>query len=129
MRIDHLALWTDDLDRLTAFYERYFAASVGPRYENPAKGYASRFVSFDAGGRLEVMTTTRIDLERAGRGAERFGLAHVAIAVGSAQEVDRLTARLRDDGHEVASAPRRTGDGYYESVVLDPDGNRLEIVA
>jgi lactoylglutathione lyase len=129
MRIDHLSLWTDDLDRITSFYQKYFAASVGPRYENPAKGFASRFVSFEAGARLEVMTSTRLELARSDRGAERFGLAHFAISVGSAQDVDRLTARLRDDGHEVAGAPRRTGDGYYEGVVLDPDGNRVEIVA
>lgn len=129
MRIDHLALWTDDVDRLTGFYAKYFGACVGSRYENPAKGFASRFVSFDAGARLEVMTTTRLELERAGRGAERSGLTHLAISVGSEQEVDRLTDRLRADGHEVASAPRRTGDGFYESVVLDPDGNRVEIVA
>ena len=84
MRIDHLALWTDDLDRLTAFYAKYFGASVGPMYENLAKGFASRFVSFDAGARLEVMTTARVEIERASRGAERFGLTHLAVSVGSA---------------------------------------------
>ena len=129
MRIDHLALWTDDLDRLAGFYAEYFRASVGPKYENPAKGFSSRFVSFDGGARLELMTTARLDLERAGRGAERFGFTHLSISVGSELEVDRLTDRLRVDGYEVASAPRRTGDGFYESVVLDPDGNRVEIAA
>ena len=75
------------------------------------------------------MTTVRVDLERAGRGAERFGFTHLASSVGSEHEVDRLTDRLRADGYQVAAAPRRTGDGFYESVVLDPDGNRVEFVA
>jgi lactoylglutathione lyase len=51
----------------------------------------------------------------------------VAISVGSRDHVDELTARLRQDGYPVLDGPRRTGDGYYESVVLDPDGNRVEI--
>ncbi len=127
MRIHHLALWTDDLDRLAGFYERYFDARVGPPYENPAKGFASRFVAFDEGARLEVMTTSRIALARPGRGVERHGLTHLAISVGSEARVDAITERLRADGYEVASAPRATGDGFYESVVLDPDGNRVEI--
>ena len=129
MRIDHLAVWTDDIDRLASFYATYFGASVGPRYTNAAKGFASRFVTFDAGARLEVMQTTAIVLERAPAGAERFGLTHVALSVGSEDAVRALTERLRADGHAIVGEPRRTGDGYYESVVLDPDGNRVEIVA
>jgi lactoylglutathione lyase len=127
--IEHVALWTRDVERLAAFYRDYFGASVGERYENPAKGFASRFVSFGAGARLELMSTTRLDPVEAPRGAQRFGLTHVALALGSESAVDALTARLRADGYEVLDGPRRTGDGYYESVVLDPDGNRVEIAA
>jgi lactoylglutathione lyase len=129
MRIEHLALWTEDLERLVAFYQRYFGATVGDKYVNAAKGFESRFVSFEAGARLEVMRTTTLAPVRYEAGAQRMGLTHFAVSLGSEQQVDELTARLRGDGHPVIDGPRRTGDGYYESVVLDPDGNRVEITA
>jgi lactoylglutathione lyase len=128
-RIEHLALWTDDIDRLAAFYVRYLDASVGPAYRNVAKGFESRFVAFADGARLELMKTTQLDPVRHTAGAQRMGLTHVAIALGSEAQVDALTGTLRTDGFTVVDGPRRTGDGYYESVVLDPDGNRLELTA
>ena len=129
MRIEHLAFWTEDLERLVAFYQRYFGATVGDKYVNAAKGFESRFVSFEAGARLEIMRTTTLAPVRYEAGAQRMGLTHFAVSLGSEQQVDELTARLRSDGHPVIDGPRRTGDGYYESVVLDPDGNRVEITA
>jgi lactoylglutathione lyase len=129
MRIEHLALWTDDLERLAAFYGRYFGATVGDKYVNEKKGFESRFVSFDTGARLELMRTTTLSPVRYEAGAQRMGLTHFAVSLGSEERVDELTARLRQDGHAILDGPRRTGDGYYESVVLDPDGNRVEIVA
>ena len=128
-RVEHLALWVRDLDGMCAFYAGYFGAKVGARYENPAKGFASRFLAFDSGARIEVMTTTSLSPANVERGAHRMGLTHLALAVGSETEVDQLTNRLRADGHSVLEGPRRTGDGYYESVVLDPEGNRLELTA
>lgn len=127
--IDHLAAWCTDIDRTADFYARWFGATAGPRYENPAKGFTSRFVVFDGGARLELMHTTTLAPTTSVAGAERMGLTHVAIAVGSPEAVDALTARMHDAGVAVVSAPRRTGDGYYESVVLDPDGTRVEITA
>jgi lactoylglutathione lyase len=129
MRIEHVAFWTEDLERLAGFYQRYFAATVGDKYVNAAKGFESRFVSFEAGARLEIMRTTAHSPVRHEPGAQRMGLTHFAVSLGSEQLVDELTAHVRRDGHAVLDGPRRTGDGYYESVVLDPDGNRVEIVA
>ena len=129
MRIEHVALWTEDLERLASFYQRYFGATVGDRYVNAAKGFESRFVSFESGARLEVMRTTTLVPVRHEPGAQRMGLTHFAVSLGSEQHVDELTERLRRDGHPILDGPRRTGDGYYESVALDPDGNRVELVA
>ena len=127
MRIEHVAIWTTDLGRCKHFYTAYFGATAGLNYVNPAKGFESCFLSFDNGARLEAMTTTSLQLVQAPRGAQRLGLTHLAISVGSERLVDSLTERLRADGIAVVDGPRRTGDGYYESVVLDPDGNRIEI--
>jgi lactoylglutathione lyase len=127
MHLEHVALWTSDLSRCTRFYTMYFDAVAGPSYQNLAKGFESCFLSFGSGARLEVMTTTSLSLVNAAPGAQRHGLTHLAISVGSENLVDTLTERLRSDGIAVIDGPRRTGDGYYESVVLDPDGNRIEI--
>jgi lactoylglutathione lyase len=124
--IEHLALWVRDVDRVTAFYARYFDARVGERYENPRKGFQSRFLAFNSGARLEVMART--DVHARGPG-EALGFAHVAIAIGDEAAVDALAARFAADGIPLLDGPRRTGDGYYECVVLDPEGNRVEVTA
>ena len=125
-RLEHVALWVRDVDRVTAFYAYYFDARVGELYENPRKGFHSRFLAFDSGARLEVMA--RSDVATRGA-AESLGFAHVAIAIGDEAAVNALAARLRADGIAVLDGPRRTGDGYYECVVLDPEGNRVEVIA
>jgi lactoylglutathione lyase len=127
MRIDHIALWTDDLERLKQFYVRYFAAEAGPAYVNPSKGFQSCFLSFKGGARMEMMQTSRLSPVVLASGAERMGLTHFAMALGSEELVDAMTKTLANAGHRVLDGPRRTGDGYYESVVLDPDGNRIEL--
>jgi lactoylglutathione lyase len=128
-RIEHLALWTHDIGRSAAFYVNYFGASAGNRYVNASKGFESCFLSFGDGARLEVMKTTALAPVAIEAGAQRMGLTHFALSVGSERRVDELTRRLANDGYQVLDGPRRTGDGYYESVVLDPDGNRVEIAA
>jgi lactoylglutathione lyase len=129
MRIEHIAIWTSDLDRCKSFYVSYFGAIPGPNYVNRAKGFESCFLCFADGARLEAMTTTTLPLVAITPGAQRLGLTHLAISVGSEHLVDELTARLRADGIAIVDGPRRTGDGYYESVIIDPDGNRIEICA
>lgn len=125
MKIEHIALWTCDLERMRSFYERYFGAHAGVRYENPRKQFASYFLTFVSGARLELMQSPLVEATNGGTASQ--GYAHLAMAAGSEQAVDALAARLRADGYALIDGPRRTGDGYYESVVLDPDGNRIEI--
>jgi lactoylglutathione lyase len=129
MRIEHIALWTTDLERCKRYYVSYFGAIAGAGYVNPAKGFESCFLSFTAGTRIEVMKTTTLSPVVIEAGAQRMGLTHFAISVGSERLVDALTQRLKQDGFPILDGPRRTGDGYYESVTLDPDGNRIEITA
>jgi lactoylglutathione lyase len=129
MKIEHIAMWTEDLERLVAFYRTYFAATPGEKYENRAKGFESQFLSFDGGARLELMRTTGLTPVKHEPAAQRMGLTHLAVSVGSEGQVDELTRLLATAGYPVLDGPRRTGDGYYESVILDPDGNRIEVTA
>ena len=129
MRIEHAAIWTADLEGLRQFYMRYFDAVSGQRYENNTKGFSSYFLAFDSGCRLEVMKMEAVSERPGERELQYLGFAHLAFSVGSEDEVVELTERLRADGFNVVSEPRRTGDGYFESCVLDPDGNRVEITA
>jgi lactoylglutathione lyase len=129
MRIEHIAFWTTDLERFKGFYTTYFGAGAGADYVNPAKGFESCFLSFPDGARIEAMKTTTLSPVIIEPGAQRMGLAHLAVSVGSEKGVDSLTQRLREDGFPILDGPRRTGDGNYESVTLDPDGNRIEITA
>ncbi|MGC4029017.1 MAG: VOC family protein [Steroidobacteraceae bacterium] len=129
MRIEHVAIWTRDIDRLAQFYARHFGAAVGSEYVNEKKQFKSRFLGFDGGARIELMKTTRLVPVEFAPGVERMGLTHLAISLGSASAVDAACEKLRAEGVPVLDGPRWTGDGYYECVVLDPDGNRLELTA
>lgn len=126
MRIEHVALWVKDLEQMKGFYCVYFGASSSEKYVNVKKRFSSYFLSFGSGARLEIMH--RPELLPAESSAS-YGWAHLAISAGSMELVDELTERLRNDGFTVAGEPRTTGDGYYESVVLDPEGNMVEITA
>ncbi|HNS50850.1 MAG TPA: VOC family protein [Anaerolineae bacterium] len=126
MTIEHIAIWTDRLEVMIAFYARHFGGSAGARYQNPRTGLESCFVTFATGARLELMQRPSIG-PHLDPGEERQGYAHLAFCVGSRALVDELTRRLEETGCTVISAPRETGDGYYESCILDPDGNRVEL--
>ena len=125
MKIEHVALYVQDLEAARDFFIKYFGASANGGYHNPRTDFRSYFLTFDDGARLELMT--KPDLTDSGDFLNRFGYAHIAISVGSREAVDDLTARLKVDGYAVISGPRTTGDGYYESVILDLEGNQIEI--
>ncbi len=127
MKIAHAALYARDLDAMKHFYTTFFGAAVNGGYHNPATGLRTYFLTFEDGSRLEM--TTRPGMEDIEKPLYRTGYTHLAFQPGGREAVNGLTARLRDAGYEVVSGPRVTGDGYYESCALDPEGNQIEIVA
>ena len=128
MKIAHVALWCRDLERAVAFWETYFSAEAGAPYASVRRpGFVSRFVRLAEGAELELMSAPWLE-EGVSSGLERPGWAHVAVSLGSEAAVDALAARLSAEGLLVA-APRRTGDGFYEAVAQDPEGNLVEITA
>ena len=151
MKIEHIAIWVKDIDKVCEFYRKYFGGVVHPIYHNPTKQFTSRFVTFDDSARLEIMhkpeivgtvTSLQSDMLTLGHAGvqaprrdtrdrmfhvEHLGIAHLSFSVGSKEKVDLLTKEMSEDGVTIVGEPRTTGDGYYESVVLDPEGNRIEI--
>ena len=127
--VHHIAIWVDDLEFMKTFYVKYFNAVCNEKYTNPKKQFESYFISLgDGGARIELMRRPDI-AANSGLNNQAIGLAHFAITVGDEKAVNILTERLRADGYTIAGEPRITGDGYYESVVLDPEGNYLELTA
>lgn len=127
MQIEHIAIWTKDLETLKEFYIQYFDARVGNKYVNSKRGFESYFLQFESGARMEIMSLSNLNQTENDNENPSTGYAHIAFRVGSKAKVDWLTARLQEDGFNLLSGPRTTGDGYYESVILDPDGNQIEI--
>ncbi len=127
MQINHVAIWTENIETMRDFYTTYFSFTPNKKYINAAKGFSSYFLSGVAGARLELMHRQDVKAVKVDQSAEWVGFAHLAFSVGSRESVEALTARLKADGYRVLDGPRLTGDGYYESVVLDPESNRIEI--
>ena len=125
MRIEHAAIYVTGLEAMRNFYIKYFGAISNAGYHNPQTGFKSYFLSFSGGARLELMS--RPEITDCDKPLFKSGFIHLAFSVGSKEAVDKLTAQLKDDGFEVISGPRTTGDGYYESCILDPEGNQIEI--
>lgn len=128
MRIEHIAIWVEDIELLREFYTKYFGMRCNDKYVNPKKCFSSYFLSFEGEKtRIELMNIPNME-NTVSRGNLK-GLAHFAVSVGNKENVNTLTERLRNDGYTILSEPRTTGDGYYESAVADPEGNHVEIVA
>lgn len=127
MKIEHIAIWATDLEQSRAFYTSYFNAVSGKKYENATNGFSSYFLTFGSGCRLEIMHMETSRSCKRETDERLTGISHFAVSTGAKKTVDELTEKIRADGFRIASNPRVTGDGYYESVVLDPDGNRVEI--
>jgi lactoylglutathione lyase len=125
MRIEHLAMWVSDLENMKLFYTAYFNGTANEKYTNSLKKFESYFVSFEGGARLELMR--RPEIQSKENDAVYSGYAHVAFSVGSKEKVIELTETFRKEGYTIASEARTTGDGYFESSILDPEGNLVEI--
>lgn len=125
MKIEHVALYINDLEKARDFFIKYFGGKSNDGYHNKITDFRSYFISFDDGSRLEIMT--KPNLADTAKEVNRTGFIHLAFSVGSKEKVDELTARLKNDGYEVLSGPRTTGDGYYESCILGIENNQIEI--
>lgn len=125
MKIEHIAMYVQDLKKTRDFFVKYFAAKSNAMYHNPNTDFKSYFLSFDDGARLEIMQKPGVEVQTENQ--MRTGFIHVAISVGSKEQVDKLTETLKQDGYTVTSGPRTTGDGYYESCVVAVEGNLIEI--
>lgn len=127
MKIEHIAIYVKNLEASKLFYEKYFNAKSNEKYRNPKTQFESYFLSFSEGARLEIMTLPTVSSVSNSISLNLVGLAHFSISVGSKENVLTLTETLRKDGYIIFGEPRTTGDGYFESVILDCDGNKIEI--
>ena len=130
MILEHVAIWTTQLEALKNYYIKYFDASPNDRYTNPQKNFHSYFLSFKSGARLELMTMPGIPINQNDTVTNQHtGLIHLAFGVETMDEVNAKANEMKADGFPILSGPRKTGDGYYEFETLDPDNNRIEVTA
>lgn len=125
MKIEHLAIYVQDIEGMRSFYETYLDATSHTPYFNPKTQLKTYFLTFEDGARLELMC--RPDISNLEKPLYRTGFTHLAFSLGSKEAVDILTQRIKEDGYIIVSGPRITGDGYYETCFLDPEGNQIEI--
>lgn len=126
MKIEHLAIWVNDLEKMKDFYMKYFDMKSNSMYVNEKKQFSSYFLSFNSGTRIELMKRPDIEPQNSNKGIVN-GLTHFAISLESKKAVEELTELLRKDGYAILGEPRTTGDGYFESVIADPEGNPVEL--
>ena len=125
MRIEHIAMYVNDLKKTRDFFVKYFGAVSNTQYHNKITGFRSYFLSFDNGARLEIMNKPQIKNTK--KDLNQTGYIHIAFSVGSKEAVDKLTEQLKNDGYQIISGPRTTGDGYYESCIVGIEDNLIEI--
>jgi len=125
MKIEHIAMYVNNIEQTKQFFIKYFDAKANNMYHNQTTGFKSYFLSFDGGARLEIMNKPEMNDDE--KSIARTGYIHIAFSVGSKEKVDSLTEQLKKDGYKVLSGPRTTGDGYYESCIIDIEGNQIEI--
>ncbi len=125
MKIEHIAMYVNDLEAAKDFFVKYFNACPNNIYENKTTGFRSYFLSFENGARLEIMN--RPEMNDTEKTELRTGFVHIAFSTGSKECVDELTQKLKNDGYRILSAPRTTGDGYYESCIVGIEDNLIEI--
>ena len=127
MKVDHVAMYVNNLEKTRDFFVKYFNAVSNDGYHNKTTNFRSYFLTFDDGARIELMCHP--DMQDTEKGIRRTGLIHIAFSVGSNEKVDELTQILKNDGYKVLSGPRTTGDGYYESCIVGIEGNQIEITS
>ena len=126
MKIEHIAIWVKDLEDMRTFYMKYFNMVCNQKYINSKKEFSSYFLSFESGARIELMHRPDV-LQNVNENSRMVGLTHLAISLGSKNKVAKFTQKIKTDGYQVIQKARTTGDGYYESVISDPEGNHIEI--
>lgn len=125
MYIEHIAMYVNDLEKAKDFFVHYFGAKANDGYHNKTTDFRSYFLSFESGARLEIMN--KPDMNDAEKALTRTGYIHIAFSLGSKEAVNELTLKMKNDGYEILSGPRNTGDGYYESCIVGLEGNQIEI--
>ena len=125
MHIEHIAMYVNNLEKARDFFVKYFNATSNDGYHNKTTDFRSYFLEFDDGARLEIMNKPIMEDDK--KALTRTGYIHIAFSLGSKEAVDELTERMKNDGYEVISGPRTTGDGYYESCIVGVEGNQIEI--
>ena len=130
MTLEHVAIWTDNLEELRDYYCQYFGGTSNEKYTNTVKQFESYFITFESGARLELMRMVGVpDNQNDTVNRQHKGIIHLAFGVETMSEVDQKAEELKQAGFQILSGPRKTGDGYYEFETLDPDNNRLEVTA
>ncbi|TMI77504.1 MAG: glyoxalase [Bacteroidetes bacterium] len=128
MTLEHVAIWTSNLEALKDYYTKYFNGRPNDKYRNPKTNFESYFLTFESGTRLELMSRPDIPPNTNDTINKQYlGIIHLAFGVSSTEEVDKRAQQLQSDGFRILSGPRKTGDGYYEFETLDPDNNRVEV--
>ncbi len=130
MPIDHVAIWTSQLEKLKDYYVKYFNGLANKKYTNTERSFESYFVSFESGARIEIMQMPGIPENLNDPVGKQYqGIIHLSFGMENMELVNSKLIELKKDGYKILKGPRKTGDGYWEFETLDPDNNRIEVLA